>query len=468
VNPATSARTDAPERAPDWAWLETGLAVASRTEGLTFVALPAPVVSAAAIVDAFRDGPVVAWTASDLTLVGVGIARELRGTGVARWDEVVAGASSIAAGSAVIAGVTAPVAALGVARPRFVGGAAFAPGAADRAPWTGFGDAWFALPRWTYVHDGARAFLVLAVDARDAADAGRWRDELAAHQAAVAASFVPRAQPALVELGRGDAAQWRAQITQITDAIARGACSKIVAARTCTVALAGPVRAGELLAALDDRHADCVRVMIKPPGAGALVAATPERLVRRDGDVVLCDALAGSIARNGDLDAAGSKLLASTKDRREHDLVVDAIRDALEGAGAEVDAPAAPVVRALRHVLHLNTPFRAVLIKPRHVLELAARLHPTPAVGGTPTDVASEWIRTREPVARGWYAAPVGWFDLDGNGELAVALRSGVIAGNRGHLWAGAGIVAGSDPDRELAETEVKLRAMLGALGVTG
>src|SRR5690606_35742925 len=139
-----------------------------------------------------------------------------------------------------------------------------------------------------------------------------------------------------------------------------------------------------------------------------------------------------------------------------------------ESAGAAVDPPAQPAVKALRHVLHLHTPFRAVLREPRHVLELAARLHPTPAVGGTPTDVASAWIQTHEPMARGWYAAPVGWFDLDGNGELAVALRSGVIAGNRAHLWAGAGIVAGSDPERELAETEDKLRAMLGALGVSG
>ena len=99
------------------------------------------------------------------------------------------------------------------------------------------------------------------------------------------------------------------------------------------------------------------------------------------------------------------------------------------------------------------------------MLELVAALHPTPAVGGTPTRAATEWIAAHEP-ARGWYASPVGWFDLDGNGELAVAIRSGVIAGDRAHLFAGAGIVAGSDPDRELAETDAKLRAMLGALGV--
>jgi len=476
-------------RVPEWGWLEAGLAVAARSEGLTFVALPAPVVAAPAILDAFRDAPLVSWTSEGLTLVGVGVARELRGTGARRWAEVIAGAHAIAvnmpdAGEeprdtmptplteldrtrAVIAGAVSPTSALGFARPRLVGGAAFAPGTADAEPWTGFGDAWFVLPRWTYVHDGARAFLLLAVDAAAARDHGRWRDELALHRAAFATAFTARAQPPLVELHPADPVRWRTQVTEINDAIACGACSKVVAARMCSVALAGDVRLAELLAALDDRHTDCVRVLIKPPGAGALVAATPERLVRRDGNVVRCDALAGSIDPNGDLEAATRALLASAKDRREHALVVDAVRAVLEGAGARVDAPAEPTVRALRHVLHLYTPFRAELRAPRHVLELAARLHPTPAVGGTPSDVAAAWIETHEPVARGWYAAPVGWFDLDGNGELAVALRSGVIDGDRAHLWAGAGIVAGSDPDRELAETEIKLRAMLGALGVT-
>jgi menaquinone-specific isochorismate synthase len=444
------------------AWLDAGLALAARAPGLVFIALPVPVASAAAVAAAWCAEPLVAWTAGELSLVGVGVARELRGTGEARWVQIVAGARALPVGGAVIAGEPAPIGALGLARPRFVGGAAFAPGAADRAPWLGFGDAWFALPRWTYVHDGARAHLVLAVDAADAADAARWHAELARHQAAFAAA-VPRAQPPIVELSRAGAAEWRAQIEAITQAIAGGACAKVVAARTCTVALAAPARAAELLAALGDRHAECIRVLVRPPGAGTLVAATPERLVRRDGDTVRCDALAGTISATHEAGAAA--LLASGKDRWEHDLVVRAIREALEDAGAIVEAPAEPAVRTLRHVLHLCTPFRATLRAPRHVLELAARLHPTPAVGGTPTAVAVDWITRREPAPRGWYASPVGWFDLDGNGELAVAIRSGVLAGNRAHLWTGAGIVAGSDPERELAETESKLRAMLDALG---
>jgi menaquinone-specific isochorismate synthase len=481
VNPSI---VPAPDRrhepAGDDPALAAALAAARRGAGLTFIALHAPVVAAPVLVDAWRDAPVVSWTASATdaaalhTIVGIGVARELRGVGASRWSDVVERARALAIAGAIVATDLGsatrlgPLDTLGLARPRFLGGAAFAPGAADRAPWLGFGDAWFALPRWTYVHDGVRAWLVLAIDDTEASDPARWQAELAIHRVAFEARPIVPAQPAMIELGHASAEQWRTQVESITTAIEREVCSKVVAARTCSVALAGPVRAAELLAALDERHTDCVRVLVRPPGGGTLVAASPERLVQRAGSVVLCDALAGTVRHDGSDDReAAAALLASAKDRREHDLVVRAIRTALEGTGAVVEAPDEPIVRVLRHVLHLHTPFRATSETPPHVLELAARLHPTPAVGGTPTDVAVEWIRSHEPVSRGWYASPVGWFDLDGNGELAVAIRSGVLVGNRAHLWAGAGIVAGSDPDRELAETELKLRAMLGALGAT-
>jgi menaquinone-specific isochorismate synthase len=440
------------------------LAIARGGDGITFIALRAPVVPASVVIAAWPELAAVAWTSPSETCVGISVARELRGEGANRWRELVDGARALRIAGAVVDGEACEQGALGFARPRFFGGAAFAPGTADHGPWSGFGDAWFVLPRWTYVHDGVAAWLVLAVDETEARDEARWRADLAMHRAAFTMP-VAVGQPATIDITRASPELWRAQVEAITTAIECGACSKIVAARTCTVTLAGAARASELLAALDARHGDCVRALVRPPGAGTLIAATPERLVRRDGDLVLCDALAGTVRSAGE-DAA-SALLASAKDRREHDLVVRAIRAALETTGAEIDAPAEPVVRELRHVLHLHTPFRARTRTPHHVLELAALLHPTPAVGGTPTAVAIDWIGTHEPVARGWYASPIGWFDLEGNGELAVAIRSGVLVGNRAHLWAGAGIVSGSDPDRELAETELKLRAMLGALGAS-
>lgn len=486
-------------------------ALAPRRSDLAFRAFSTKIVPPSAFAREFANDPLVSWSSNDLVVVGIGIAHELRGHGETRWQQVIEEARALRATVVEISGSRADVSRvdgsrvdidgsrvdidgsrvdidgsrvdgsrvdgstcsfdhLGFARPRFFGGAAFAPGAAERAPWLGFGDAWFVLPRWTYVSNGVRAMFVLAAPPDDE----RWPGELARlHAIANAPSpstsrppATSTSQPAVVEMQPAPPAEWRAQVTDITDAISSGACSKIVAARTCHVALGGAIDLGSLLDALDARHHDCVRVLVRPPGAGTLVAATPERLVRRDGRSVCCDALAGTINRA--VDDARAKLLASTKDRREHALVVDAIRTALEGVDADIDAPEEPAIRALRHVLHLHTPFRATLRAPHHVLELVARLHPTPAVGGTPTAAAIDWIRAHEPVARGWYASPVGWFDFDGNGELAVAIRSGVIAGNRAHLWAGAGIVAGSDPERELAETDAKLRAMLGALGVGG
>lgn len=439
--------------------LDAGLATARRVHGWTFIALPAPVTGAPAAVAAARSAPLVAWSSQALTLVGIGTACDLRGSGATRWRDVIDGARRLVNGVIIGAAGHEPL-----VRPRLLGGVAFAPGAAATAPWTGFGDAWFMLPRWTYVHDGTRAALVLAVDAREAPHAARWHAELAALRTALTTSFAPRPQPPLTSLDPGDRDAWRTQVRAITDAIDRGECAKIVAARSAIVTLAGEARPADMLAELDARHGDCVRVVVRPPGAGTLIAATPERLVRRDGMAVACDALAGSLARG---DAGAAALLASGKDRREHELVVSAIASALRALGAEVDAPAQPAVRTLRHVLHLHTPIAAKLGEPRHLLELAAALHPTPAVGGTPTHVATDWIAAHEPVPRGWYASPVGWFDTGGNGELAVAIRSGLLAGACAHLWAGAGIVAGSDPDRELAETDLKLRAMLGALGVS-
>ncbi|MDB4959020.1 MAG: isochorismate synthase [Myxococcales bacterium] len=447
----------------DAAVLDSGLAAARQANGLTAIAFPAPIVAASAIIAAWRAAPAVAWSSRDLTIVGIGVAHELRGSGQARCDEIVAGARRLAIGEVIVsAAVAKGDRKLALARPRLLGGLAFTPGAADSAPWTGFGDAWFMLPRWTYVQDGASAWLVLAVDARDARDAKRWHDELAAFRVALANHFAARPQPPMIEIDRGDVCAWRDQVREITNAIARGECEKVVAARSAVVTLGGEARAADLLAELDARHEDCVRLLVRPPAGGTLIAATPERLVRVDGSTVACDALAGSRARIDNADHAA--LLASTKDHREHELVVRAIASTLAELG-DVRVPEAPGIRALRHVLHLHTPITAKLRSPHHVLEIAARLHPTPAVGGTPTQFATEWIGSRETSQRGWYASPVGWFDLEGNGELAVAIRSGVLIGEHAHLWAGAGIVAGSDADRELAETELKLRAMLGALG---
>ena len=171
-------RRDAHERPLDNHLLDAGLAIARASTGLTCIALPVPQVASPAIVAAWRSAPLVAWSSGDTALVGVGIARELRGVGEHRFADVIAGAKQIELSHVV--GHRTWV-------PRLFGGLAFAPGAADRAPWTGFGDAWFALPRWTY----GGGWLVLAVDAREAKHDARWHEELAAFRIATRGAAIP-------------------------------------------------------------------------------------------------------------------------------------------------------------------------------------------------------------------------------------------------------------------------------------
>jgi isochorismate synthase EntC len=158
--------------------------------------------------------------------------------------------------------------------------------------------------------------------------------------------------------------------------------------------------------------------------------------------------------------------LTSAKDAAEHACVVRALQSRLAPFCASLEVPSAPSVRSLATLLHLRTPLEGKLARATHVLELVEALHPSPAVGGEPRGAAVEWLRASEPVPRGWYAGPVGWFDAQGDGEFAVAIRSGRLEGERAWAYAGAGLVAGSTPASEYAETALKQRGFLSALGV--
>jgi menaquinone-specific isochorismate synthase len=429
-------------------------ATAAGDDAITIVAVPSIAAPVAALAD--REDLVVAWEPRDQdeAWAGVGVAASIEAHGPRRFDDVARAAGAIFARVADAAG--APAA-------RMFGGLAFAPGAADLPPWRGFGDARFTLPRWTYVRRGGLAWWLLAVDAAAARDHARWYLELAELDHALRVPVAAHTATVL-ERDDGDPAAWTRQVEDIRAEIASGRVAKVVAARPLAATLAAPAPIGAVLTRLGAAHPACTRYIFRSSGA-AFVGATPERLVRRRGLAVDSEALAGSIAR-AEPDAA-ERLLASAKDRGEHDWVVRAVVDALGRFCARLDAPAEPRVRALRHILHLHTPIAGELAEPAHVLELAAALHPTPAVGGTPTADAVAWIAAHEPAPRGWYAAPVGWFDAQGDGELVVAIRSGLLEGRRAHVWAGAGIVRDSDAAAEWDEVALKQRALLGALGGT-
>jgi menaquinone-specific isochorismate synthase len=204
-------------------------------------------------------------------------------------------------------------------------------------------------------------------------------------------------------------------------------------------------------------------------GAAWFLGATPERLVRLANRIVDVTCLAGSIGigetENERLNLAG-QLLASAKDRAEHEIVVAFTIAALGELCEDVSRLVAiPRVVNARSVQHLQTPVSGRLPRDGQILDLVERLHPTPAVGGYPRSRALRLIRELEPIERGWYAGPIGWTDLDGSGEFAVGIRSALLAGNSASAFAGSGIVASSLPSAEYEEAGLKLRPILSALG---
>jgi menaquinone-specific isochorismate synthase len=256
---------------------------------------------------------------------------------------------------------------------------------------------------------------------------------------------------------------WRGAVRAALEEIATGRLDKVVLAREAAVEAERPFPRGEVLRRLRRRSGGSTYLY----ASGGFVGASPELLVRRRGRVATSRPMAGTVPR-GDSAAAEAdglaRLTGSPKEAVEHRLVVDAVAEGLAKVADRVEVGRPEVVR-LATVAHLATEITADLTGPLpSALELAGLLHPTPAVGGSPRDAALAAIAALEPFDRGRYAGPVGWVDRAGDGEWAVALRCAALQGRRAHLIAGAGIVPGSDPDDEWAETEHKLRAMLEIL----
>jgi isochorismate synthase len=275
------------------------------------------------------------------------------------------------------------------------------------------------------------------------------------------------------------AAEHRARVQRARDqlAAAEGTLHKVVLARALRLAADAPLDARVVLRRLIATDPGAYGYLVDLSAAGeqytgaALVGASPELLVARDGDRVTCAPFAGSAPRNADPDldrSAGAALADSAKDRHEHQLVVDAIADALCPLCSELEIPATPLLSRTAALWHLGTPISGQLRdSSTTAMDLALALHPTPAVGGVPAKAARELIGTLEG-DRGFYAGAVGWCDARGDGRWVVSIRCAQLSADRRSALAhaGGGIVAESDPDDELAETTTKFVTILGALGV--
>jgi isochorismate synthase len=260
---------------------------------------------------------------------------------------------------------------------------------------------------------------------------------------------------------------WAGRVGEALAAIERLPLEKLVLTRRVELPLAAAPELNRVLERLAARYPDAAVFAVHRAGA-SLVGASPERLLSLEHGLVVADALAGSAPRATCDDAdqqLGGRLLGDPKERAEHEVVVREILAALEPLCTAVMASHGPELLRLSNVQHLASHVHGRVRPDVGVFELVERLHPTPAVGGAPRAAALDWLVHNGEAGRGWYTGGVGWLD-DAGGDVWVALRCALLEGRAATLYAGAGIVAGSDPAQELLETGWKLQPMLEALGV--
>ncbi len=417
-------------------------------------------VSFRAFLDA-HEPPKVHWADLDgVECIGVGAAATLTADGPDRFETIRDGAA------ALFDGIDHEGPA--ETRPRLFGGFSFDADHDRTDPWTDFPGARFVLPEIQLTRGPNAAWLSVTYADGDATPE---RVDRALDAAEERASRLPMMRASTGSPGvrstriRPDRTEWTEEVVQAVRRIDAGELRKVVLATAMDVELESPLDVPATLERLRRTYPSCFRFLFQPTEGSSFFGPPPERLVRLEEGAVETEALAGSVGRHDDPERdheLGRSLLESEKLQHEQRLVVEAICDRLGRFGTVREGEQG--IRKLTNIQHLQTPISVDLRSEIHVLEIVEALHPTPAVGGLPPETAMETIRETETFDRGWYAAPVGWFDAAGEGEFAVAIRSAVANGTRATLYAGNGIVADSDPDEEWAEIQHKYRPILDEL----
>ncbi|HEY8584611.1 MAG TPA: isochorismate synthase [Capillimicrobium sp.] len=400
-------------------------------------------------------------------VAALGCLRDLQSEGVGRFAAVARAWRDLLA-DAEIDPVDGPPGSGPVA----VGGFAFAPRGSGSPHWSAFPPASLQVAEVALQRRHGVTRLTVAVMARPDDDAGELLARADRRLAELRQRPLPMIDPDPVEHARVASAMppehYEAAVARAVERIRAGALDKIVLAREVAVHAPSPHDVPAIHGILRDAFPGCF-VFAVQRGDASFIAASPELLLRRDGLRASTLALAGSTRRSADpaVDGhLGEQLLRSDKDRAEQAIVTRRIERALRPHAVWVTSAPEPVIARMANIQHLATPIRAQLRAPRSAVELAGLLHPTPAVGGEPFAVAEPLIPALEGLDRGWYAGPVGWTDASEDGEFCVALRSALLERGVARCYAGVGVVADSDPEAELAETEVKLQALLPVLSV--
>ncbi|MFS8185152.1 isochorismate synthase [Rossellomorea marisflavi] len=337
------------------------------------------------------------------------------------------------------------------------------------AEWTGFDEGTLRIPRYMITKAGEANYLTVNIVCRPDGSGPSLQHCLKEKDLLLKMASEPASQMDPGDMSAEDirAHEWKQSVRNVVDRLKNGEMEKVVLARKTKVSFSDEVTSDYVLDNLWKQQPDSFIFSFEQEGS-CFIGATPERLVKKDGEEILSTCLAGSIARGSDLEEderLGRELLEDDKNRYEHQLVVDTIRQALSSDCERLSIPDEPQLMKLKDIQHLYTPVKGTAPSGLSILTLVEKLHPTPALGGVPRKEAMQVIREEEQMDRGLYAGPIGWMDAYGNGEYAVALRSGLLKGDHAFIYAGCGIVAHSDPDSEFKETQMKFRPMQRALG---
>ncbi|MCA0171480.1 isochorismate synthase MenF [Bacillus sp. RAR_GA_16] len=353
--------------------------------------------------------------------------------------------------------------------PVLLGGFSFDPLAHKSGEWRGFPEGGMVLPEIMLTSALNQSWLTINTVVSKDDDPEKLSDKLLGQHADLLnkISTVHPQNGGAFSIEEIQPIQWKETVRSAARNIREGQLDKVVLAREIKLQSTQPFSSTRTLSNLKAQQNDSY-VFAFEYGEKCFLGASPERLVKREGHQVYSTCLAGSIQRGKSAEqdeALGQELLHDQKNRIEHDLVVQMIRTAMEEECEFVQVPSTPEILKTPHIQHLYTPVVARAGKKTSLLRMVERLHPTPALGGYPQVEAVNEIKRIENLDRGWYAGPVGWVDYQGNGEFAVAIRSGLLHDDQATLYAGCGIVGDSDPDSEYEETKMKFKPMLTALG---
>lgn len=351
--------------------------------------------------------------------------------------------------------------------PLLFGGFSFDPYSIKEELWQPFGDALFYVPQFMLTILNGDCFMTInLVDDKVNKEAALLRAEKGIGELVNHTMNEKQTPSTVMYKEEHSVDEWLTSVGEVVNLIKETTVEKVVLSRKMRLVFSDPPASADVLKRLDLQQPNSFIFSIES-GDRCFVGASPERLVKKSGDIIFSTSLAGSIGRSKDPEEdekLGQTLMNDEKNLHEHALVVEMIQKALEPHCETMDVPKEPVLLKTPYIQHLYTPVKGKAKTSTSLFQLVEKLHPTPALGGVPTEKALELIREKEMMDRGLYAAPIGWTDFRGNGEFIVAIRSGLIKQDEVFLYAGCGLVADSNPEDELKETGIKFQPMLQAM----